>query len=150
MVTVQKPIKERVYDALKLFKESFPDLDICIVGSMSLYLQGINYKYPHDLDIIILNKEMSDEEYLEFRNKIHLMFWKQTGVAIDLSKFRKTEYKEIQLYDIIIKCCILDEYILSCELSYNAIKDKNTKFALVYKDKIERLKQIKDEIVKTT
>ena len=150
MVTIQKPIKERVYDALKLFKESFPDLDICIVGSMSLYLQGINYKYPHDLDIIILNKEMSDEEYLEFKNKIHLMFWKQTGVAIDLSKFRKTEYKEIQLYDIIIKCCILDEYILSCELSYNAIKDKNTKFALVYKDKIERLKQIKDEIVKTT
>jgi len=38
MVTVQKPIKERVYDALKLFNESFPDLDICIVGSMSLYL----------------------------------------------------------------------------------------------------------------
>lgn len=152
MVTVQKPIKERVYDALKLFKDSFPDLDVCIVGSMSLYLQNIEYKYPHDLDITILNKEMSDEEYLEFRNKIHLMFWKQTGIAIDLSKskLKKFGYIEIQLFDMMVKCHSLEEYIMSSELNYNAIKDKNSRGAEVYKDKIERLKRIKNEIDKTS
>ena len=105
MKTFQKPLKERVSETLKIFQEQYPDLDICVVGSMSMYLQDIEYKYPHDIDIVILNNEMSDNEFEEFGKKIYLMCWRTTGLRIDLvTNIGDVDYNIIDLYGLKIKC----------------------------------------------
>lgn len=77
MKTFPKALKERVYESIKLFNEKYPEFDICIVGSMSMYLQDIDYKYPHDIDIIILNKDLSENDYIKYKDEIFLMCWKK-------------------------------------------------------------------------
>lgn len=139
MKTFPKPLKERVYESIKYFQDQYPDLDICIIGSMSMYLQDIKYKYPHDIDIVILNNTMSNDEFKEFSNKVYLMCWRLTGLRIDLlHNPENIEYNVIDLYDLQVKCNTLRHYI-----------EYKTKFSesvgQKHKDGLEELNQILDE-----
>ena len=56
-------LKERFYKAICILLEKFPEYDICIVGSSSLFLRDIKYKKPHDLDIVILNENIKGKPH---------------------------------------------------------------------------------------
>lgn len=139
MKTFPKALKERVYESIKLFNEKYPEFDICIVGSMSMYLQDIDYKYPHDIDIIILNKNLSEDDYIKYKDEIFLMCWKKTGLKIDLRPYTETEYIHINLFNMDIKCCTLKNYIKHTEFIYNQYKSE------LYMDKLRRLKHLENE-----
>lgn len=139
MKTFPKALKERVYESIKLFNEKYPEFDICIVGSMSMYLQDIDYKYPHDIDIIILNKDLSENDYIKYKDEIFLMCWKKTGLKIDLlHKPENVEYNVINLYELQIKCNTLRHYI---EYKTKFSENGNQK----YKDGLEELNNILNE-----
>ena len=139
MKPFHKPLKERVYDSIKYFQAQYPDLDICIVGSMSMFLQDINYKYPHDIDIVILNNTMSDNEFKKFKDKIYLMCWQLTGLKIDLlHKSENIDYNVIDLYGLQVKCNTLRHNI---EYKTKFSESGNQK----YKEGLEELNYILNE-----
>lgn len=136
MKTFPKPLKERVYESIKYFQKQYPDLDICIVGSMSMYLQDINYKYPHDIDIVILNNDMSETEFKEFGKKIFLMCWRLTGLKIDLlSNKEEVKYNIVDLYGLPVKCNTVDH-----NKAYLIKFSKGQK----YKDELNQLNYVLD------
>ena len=138
MKTFPKPLKERVYESLKIFQEQYPNLDICVVGSMSMYLQDIEYKYPHDIDIVILNNEMSNDEFEQLGKKIYLMCWKTTGLRLDLlHKPENVDYVIINLYGLQVKCNTLQHYIEYRTKFYENGHQK-------YKDGLDQLTHILD------
>ena len=105
--------KEKIYKAILILKKNFPDYDFCIVGSSSLYLRGINYKIPHDLDIVILNENHSEKNHEDYKNIVSMCAYKKTGLKIDALDLNhgNFDYDIIKLMDKDIKCITINDYI---------------------------------------
>lgn len=96
-------LKERIVKAIGILKQKFPECDICVGGSACLYLRGIDYKIPRDIDIIILN-DISDEEYRKYKGKMMMCAFDECRVHFDvLYKWIDTYYDVITLNDESIK-----------------------------------------------
>lgn len=105
--------KERIYKAVLILEEKFPDYDFCIVGSSSLFLHGINCRIPHDLDIVILNENHEEKTHEDYKNIVSMCAYKDTGLKIDALDLRHGEfnYNIIKLFDKDIKCISIIDYI---------------------------------------
>lgn len=108
-----KPLKERIYDALNILENKFPDYDICIVGSSSLYLRDIEYKKPEDLDIVILNENNQEKSHYEYKCIVEYAAFKETGLYIDAlsNKHGTFPYDEIDLFDKKVKVIKPEAYL---------------------------------------
>ena len=108
-----KPLKERIYDALNILENKFPDYDICVVGSSSLYLRDIEYKKPEDLDIVILNENSQEKSHYEYKCIVEYAAINETGLYIDAlsNKHGKFPYDEIDLFDKKVKVIKPEAYL---------------------------------------
>lgn len=103
----------------------FSDKEIYLVGSASLYLQGISIEnHPHDVDFIIVSKEEDTKKYKRFFS----LFFKETKLFIDIIVNKDNNIKE--------KCT---------EVTWNSIKVKLMKPEFVLKYKEEYLNTCKSE-----
>lgn len=78
-----KDLKQRIIDTLNILESKFPDYDICVVGSASLYLRGIDYKKPEDLDIVILNENNQEKAHYDYKNIVSYCAINETGLYVD-------------------------------------------------------------------
>ena len=108
-----KPLKERIYDALNILESKFPDYDICVVGSSSLYLRDIEYKKPEDLDIVILNENIQEKSHYEYKMIVAYAAVNETGLYIDAlsNKHGTFPYDEIDLFDKKVKVIKPEAYL---------------------------------------
>lgn len=138
--------KEDIYNIVKLINGEFPDYDICIVGSSSLYLRDIEYKVPEDLDIVILNEEFKEMSHQERKYIIRSFIKKETGLCVDCLDLRWGEFKwdEVNLFDIKVKCILPEEYLKMKTLFSETRKIRKSKRER-HKEHLEELK----ELVKT-
>lgn len=113
MNTFLKPLKERIYEAICILNNKFPDYDICIVGSSSLYLRDIDYKVPEDLDIVILNENLKEKSHYDYKCIVEYAAYKETGLYIDAlsNKHGTFPYDEIGLFDKKVKVIKPEAYL---------------------------------------
>lgn len=109
----KKTLKERIYEAICILNNKFPDYDICIVGSSSLYLRDIDYKVPEDLDIVILNENLREKSHNDYKQIVEYAAYKETGLYIDALgiKHGKFEYDVIDLFDKKVKVIKPEAYL---------------------------------------
>ena len=109
----KKSLKQRIYDALTILENKFPEYDICVVGSSSLYLRDIDYKIPEDLDIVILNENNVEKSHYEYKMIVEYVAVKETGLHIDAlsNKYGKFPYDEIKLFDKKVKVIKPESYL---------------------------------------
>ncbi len=109
----KKTLKERIYEAIRILNEKFPDYDICVVGSSSLYLRDIDYKVPEDLDIVILNENLREKSHYDYKCIVEYAAYKETGLYIDAlsNKHGTFPYDEIDLFDKKIKVIKPEAYL---------------------------------------
>lgn len=113
MKAFPKPLKERIYEAICILNKKFPDYDICIVGSSSLYLRNIDYKVPEDLDIVILNENLKEKSHYDYKCIVEYAAYKETGLYIDAlsNKHGSFPYDEICLFDKKVKVIKPEAYL---------------------------------------
>lgn len=109
----KKTLKERIYEAICILNKKFPDYDICVVGSSSLYLRDIEYKKPEDLDIVILNENSQEKSHYEYKCIVEYSVYKETGLYIDTlsNKHGSFPYDEINLFDKKVKVIKPEAYL---------------------------------------
>lgn len=109
----KKTLKERIYEAICILNEKFPDYDICVVGSSSLYLRDIDYKVPEDLDIVILNENLKEKSHYDYKCIVEYSVYKETGLYIDAlsNKHGTFPYDEIDLFDKKVKVIKPEAYL---------------------------------------
>lgn len=109
----KKTLKERIYEAICILNKKFPDYDICVVGSSSLYLRDIEYKKPEDLDIVILNENSQEKSHYEYKCIVEYSVYKETGLYIDAlsNKHGSFPYDEIDLFDKKVKVIKPEAYL---------------------------------------
>lgn len=150
MKTFSKPLKERIYEAISILNTKFPDYDICIVGSSSLYIRDIEYKKPEDLDIVILNENLRQKSHYDYKRIVAYAAYKETGLYIDAlgNKHGKFDYDIIDLYDKKVKV-IKPEMYLEMKKKFsenkNMIKSKREKHKNTIPILEEAINKIKKE-----
>lgn len=148
-----KNLKKRIYEALCILNKKFPDYDICVVGSSSLYIRDIDYKVPEDLDIVILNENLQQKSHYDYKRIVAYAAYKETGLYIDAlgNKHGKFDYDIIDLYDKKVKV-IKPELYLEMKKKFsenkNMIKskrDKHKKTIPLLEEVINKIKRETDE-----
>ena len=145
----KKTIKERIYEAICILNKKFPNYDICIVGSSSLYVRDIEYKKPEDLDIVILNENLQQKSHYDYKRIVAYAAYKETGLYIDAlgNKHGKFGYDIIDLYDKKVKV-IKPELYLEMKKKFsenkNMVKSKREK----HKNTIPLLENVINKIKK--
>ena len=131
----KKTVKERIYDAICILNEKFPDYDVCVVGSSSLYLRDIDYKVPEDLDIVILNENNQEKSHYEYKMIVAYAAVNETGLYIDAlsNKHGSFPYDEIDLFDKKVKVIKPEAYL--------EMKKKFAETKTMTKDKREKHKK---------
>ena len=131
----KKTVKERIYDAICILNEKFPDYDVCVVGSSSLYLRDIDYKVPEDLDIVILNENNQEKSHYEYKMIVAYSAVNETGLYIDAlsNKHGSFPYDEIDLFDKKVKVIKPEAYL--------EMKKKFAETKTMTKDKREKHKK---------
>jgi hypothetical protein len=146
-------LKKRIYEALCILNKKFPNYDICIVGSSSLYIRNIDYKVPEDLDIVILNENLQQKSHYDYKRIVAYAAYKETGLYIDAlgNKHGKFDYDIIDLYDKKVKV-IKPELYLEMKKKFsenkNMIKskrDKHKKTIPLLEEVINKIKSKNDE-----
>ena len=146
-------LKKRIYEALCILNKKFPNYDICIVGSSSLYIRDIDYKVPEDLDIVILNENLQQKSHYDYKRIVAYAAYKETGLYIDAlgNKHGKFDYDIIDLYDKKVKV-IKPELYLEMKKKFsenkNMIKskrDKHKKTIPLLEEVINKIKRENDE-----
>lgn len=145
----KKTVKERIYDAICILNEKFPDYDICIVGSSSLYVRGIDYKVPEDLDIVILNENKQEKSHYEYKMIVAYAAVNETGLYIDAlsNKHGSFPYDEIDLFDKKVKV-IKPEAYLEMKKKFAETKAMTKDKREKHKKTIELLKSVINKIKK--
>ena len=109
----KKTLKKRIYEAICILNRKFPDYDICIVGSASLFVRDIEYKKPEDLDIVILNENSQEKSHYDYKYIVEYSVYKETGLYIDAlsNKHGSFPYDEIDLFDKKVKVIKPEAYL---------------------------------------
>ena len=150
----KKTVKEKIYEAICILNEKFPDYDICIVGSSSLYVRGIEYKVPEDLDIVILNENLQQKCHADYKKIVAYAAYNETGLYIDALglKHGKFEYDVIDLFDRKVKIIKPESYLeMKKKFSENknmsrTKREKHKKTIALLEDAINKIKKEDNEI----
>ena len=123
---------DKAYIVLKKVLEFFKDKEIYLVGSLSLYLQGVNYgREPDDMDFIIVSDEPYDTYY-----KYWSMCLYDYGIRLEINTLPDRNFKQ---YTIPFKFRDLDLRI--SEITHNlVIKMIYSKNQPKHIDELETLK----------
>ena len=129
-------LKENFHKAICILLEKFPEYDICIVGSASLFLRDIKYKKPHDLDIVILNENNKDKSHYIYKLIVSDCALDETNIHIDAleNKYGDFKYSNIKIGNYDVKCIEPRDYLNMKTIfmnnkkfkKINRIKHKNT------------------------
>ena len=122
-------LKERFHKAICILLEKFPEYDICIVGSSSLFLRDIKYKKPHDLDIVILNENINEKPHNIYKLIVSDCALDETNIHIDAleNKYGDFKYSNIKICDNIdVKCIEPESYLNMKKLFMNNKKFKKS------------------------
>lgn len=152
----KKTLKERIYEAICILNEKFPNYDICIVGSSSLYLRDIDYKVPEDLDIVILNENLREKSHYDYKHIVEYAAYKETGLYIDALgiKHGRFEYDVIDLFDKEVKVIKPEAYLemkkkFAENMKMSKIKrDKHKNSIVLLESVINKIKKEDNEIKK--
>lgn len=114
-------LKERFYKAICILLEKFPDYDICIVGSSSLFLRDIKYKKPHDLDIVILNENINEKPHYIYKLIVSDCALDETNIHIDAleNKYGDFKYSSIKIGEHNVKIIEPNDYLNMKKLFMN-------------------------------
>lgn len=122
-------LKERFHKAICILLEKFPEYDICIVGSSSLFLRDIKYKKPHDLDIVILNENTDEKSHRIYKLIVSDCALNETNIHIDAleNKYGDFKYSNIKINNYEVKCIEPQDYLNMKKLFMNnkTFKKKN-------------------------
>lgn len=122
-------LKERFHKAICILLERFPEYDICIVGSSSLFLRDIKYKKPHDLDIVILNENTDEKSHYIYKLIVSDCALTETNIHIDAleNKYGDFKYSNIKINNYEVKCIEPQDYLNMKKLFMNnkTFKKKN-------------------------
>lgn len=121
-------LKERFHKAICILLEKFPDYDICIVGSSSLFLRDIKYKKPHDLDIVILNENINEKTHYIYKLIVSDCALDETNIHIDAleNKYGDFKYSTIKIGEHNVKIIEPDDYLNMKKLFMNNKEFKKT------------------------
>ena len=112
--------------AICILLEKFPEYDICVVGSSSLFLRGIKYKKPHDLDIVILNENINEKSHRIYKLIVSDCAFDETSIHIDAleNKYGDFKYSIIKIGNNDVKCIEPESYLNMKKLFMNNKKFK--------------------------
>ncbi len=121
-------LKERFHKAICILLEKFPDYDICIVGSSSLFLRDIKYKKPHDLDIVILNENINEKPHYIYKLIVSDCALDETNIHIDAleNKYGDFKYSTIKIGEHNVKIIEPNDYLNMKKLFMNNKEFKKT------------------------
>ena len=119
----------KFHKAICILLEKFPEYDICIVGSSSLFLRGIKYKKPHDLDIVILNENLQDKSHYVYKLIVSDCALDETNIHIDAlqNTYGDFNYSTIKIGNYDVKCIEPQDYLNMKKIFMNTktFKKKN-------------------------
>lgn len=121
-------LKERFHKAICILLEKFPEYDICVVGSSSLFLRDIKYKKPHDLDIVILNENTDEKSHRIYKLIVSDCAYDETNIHIDAleNKYGDFKYSYIKINNNDVKCIEPQDYLNMKKLFMNNKKFKKS------------------------
>lgn len=90
----EKELNDKIKVAIRLIKEKLKDVDFAFSGSFGLYLQGIKFRRPHDIDIVFLKN--SDEEIKRFKD-LYASIFNETGFLIDILRYYDGEENNVTI-----------------------------------------------------
>ena len=137
-------LKERFHKAIIILLEKFPEYDICIVGSSSLFLRDIKYKKPHDLDIVILNENTDEKSHYIYKLIVSDCALNETNIHIDAleNKYGDFKYSTIKIGNYDVKCIEPKDY-----LNMKTIFMNNKKFKKINRIKHKKTLPLLEKII---